>query len=54
MMNLDSEMQIRATGVISILPQEMLIDVVDVVDYRISLVQIKSSCKLSLYPPYFE
>jgi hypothetical protein len=51
MMNLDSEMQVWTAGVISVLPQEMLIDAKGVVDYGISPVQIKSICKFSLYPP---
>ncbi|KAG0569294.1 hypothetical protein M758_6G076000 [Ceratodon purpureus] len=49
MMNLDSEIQVRAAGgLLSILQQEMLIDAVNVEEYRISPVQIESICELSL------
>ena len=50
MMNLDSEVQVRAaSGLLSILQQELLIDAVNE-EYRTSLVQIESICELSLYP----
>jgi len=51
MMNLDSEMQVRAAGgLLAILLQEMLIDAAHVEDRRISPVEIESICELSLYP----
>ncbi len=54
MMNLDSEMQVRAAGgLLSILQQEMIIDAMDIEDYEISPVQIESICELSRYPPLF-
>nr|XP_024357002.1 DNA mismatch repair protein MSH5-like isoform X3 [Physcomitrium patens] len=49
MMNLDSEMQVRAAGgLLGILQQEMLIDDMVVEEYRISPLQIGSICELSL------
>uniref|UniRef100_A0A7I4D8H6 DNA mismatch repair proteins mutS family domain-containing protein n=1 Tax=Physcomitrium patens TaxID=3218 RepID=A0A7I4D8H6_PHYPA len=54
MMNLDSEMQVRAAGgLLGILQQEMLIDDMVVEEYRISPLQIGSICELSLYPFIF-
>jgi len=51
MMNLDSDMQVRAAGaLLAILQQEMLIDAAQVEDRRISPIQIELICELSLYP----
>lgn len=51
MMNLDSEMQVRAAGgLLAILQQEMLIDAIDVEEYKAATVQIECISEISLYP----
>lgn len=54
MINLDSELQVRAAGgLLAILQQEMLIDDLEREEYKMDLVQIESISELSLYPFYY-
>lgn len=54
MINLDSELQVRAAGgLLAILQQEMLIDDLDREEYKMDLLQIESISELSLYPFHY-